>query len=145
MPELKYKDPLLRIMRFLFALSTFVLGLAVLLNLNKAVIAWIGLIALTILAGEFFIIPLGFKRQHLENAWFRAAYRVGWIVFVGAGALLISATLAWAITTGLALGQSPPITEILFIVVLLLGLVGIFLIAGLAVTGYMAQRHIDRV
>lgn len=130
-----------RVMKFLLVLPPGVLALAVLLHLSKAVIAWSGIITLLIVGGEFITIPLGFTRKRLVNDWYRAAYWAGWIVCVGTGALVIGTTVAWWFT-GPTLGQFSAVTGVLT-AALLVGLVGLFLVGGLAVTGYIVQGNAE--
>ena len=128
-----------RITRFLCAVPPVVLALELLLNLDKALIAWTACVALVLLGGEFFTIMLGHRRQHLANGWYRAAYWAGWIVCAGTGALLIGAMVIWAIN-GPTLGQFPAVSITLLIAVLLLGLVGLFVLVGLLVAGAVAHH-----
>ena len=137
--RLKHKNLLLRGLNLLFSLVIVVAGLEkFVFKPGKTVEIWTILAFLVIGGALFFALPLELREQQLVNRWYRAAYWAAWPFCELAGALFIGAAVVWGLT-GPTLEEVPPVSEALLLAVQIGGLVGIFVVGGLAATGYIAQ------
>ena len=136
--RLKHKKLLSRGVNLLFALLLGVMVLeGLVLKPGGVVIAWTILIGLVIVGGMGLVIPLEIEAQDQANRWYRAAYRAVWPFSALPGALIILSVVVWGIVRPTP-GQFP-VSGVLLITGMILPLVGILVVGGLAVTGYIAQ------
>ena len=136
--RVKHKKLLSRGINLLLSLVIGVIVIEDLLKPGKAVAVWMTLVCLVIAGGVFFVVSLELRGQRPANRWYRAAYWAAWILCLLLGALLISAAVAWGIT-GPTVEQFPVVSSVLLITAQIGGLVGIFVVGGLAIIGYIAQ------
>ena len=104
---------------------------------DKTVVMWTMIVCLVIMGAVLFALPFEFREQQPVNRWYRAAYRAVWPFSALPGALIILSVVVWGIVRPTP-GQFP-VSGVLLITGMILPLVGILVVGGLAVTGYIAQ------
>jgi hypothetical protein len=94
----KHKKLLPRVKLLLILMVGAILFEFLLIKPGEAVMAWSLLIALVIVGGVFFVIPLDLTIQEpLTNRWYRAAHWAGWILCMLLGVLFLGAAVVWGI------------------------------------------------